>query len=100
MIQMTIKSADSQESQKIKEDKNWSTKCLLYVELGKTRIQKDEKHAKWVVGRLNIWVPEIREKEKVLVSISEGQLATIKVRNNACIVLEGEKGLQSSCQKF
>ena len=51
---MTIKSADSQESQKIKEDKNWSTKCRLYVELGKTRIEKDEKHAKWVVGRLNI----------------------------------------------
>ena len=56
----------------------------------KNRIEKDEKHAKWVVGRLNIWVPELREKQKVLVNISEGQLAPIKIRNNVCIVLEGE----------
>ena len=61
------------------------------MELGKTRIEKDEKHSKWVVGRLKIWVPELREKVKVLVNISEGQLATIKIRNNVCIVLEGEK---------
>ena len=57
----------------------------------KTRIEKYEKHAKWVVGRLKIWVPELREKEKVLVNISEGQPAPIKIRNNACIVLEDEK---------
>ena len=57
----------------------------------KTRIEKYEKHAKWVVSRLKIWVPELREKEKVLVNISEGQPAPIKIRNNACIVLEGGK---------
>ena len=61
------------------------------IQMKKTRIEKDEKHAKWVVGRLKIWVPELREKEKVLVNISEGLLAPIKIRNNVCIVLEAEK---------
>ena len=61
------------------------------IQMEKTRIGKDEKHAKWVVGRLKIWVPELGEKEKVLVNISEGLLAHIKIRNNVCIVLEAEK---------
>ena len=60
------------------------------IQMKKNRIEKDEKHAKWVVGRLNIWVPELREKQKVLVNISEGQLAPIKIRTNVCIVLAGE----------
>ena len=46
MIQMTVESPDSQESQKIKKEEHWSTTCLLHVELGKTKIEKDENYAK------------------------------------------------------
>ena len=38
-----------------------------------------------------VWVPELGEKEIVLVNISEGQLATIIRRHNIVIALEDKK---------
>ena len=50
MIQVTIESADSQELQKTRKTNTGQQR--KHVVLGKTRVEKDEKHAKWVVGRL------------------------------------------------
>ena len=52
MIQVTIESADSQELQKTRKTNTGQQR--EHVVLGKTRVEKDEKHAKWVVGRLKI----------------------------------------------
>ena len=51
------------------------------------------------MSQKKVWVPELGEKDIVLVNISEGQLATIITRNNIVIALEDKK-LLKSCRKL
>ena len=68
-----------------------------HVEFSTIRMKKDEDHVKRVVARLKLWVNDLWKKERPLVNICDGTIASDKMVQN---VLSTRKTVEDAMTKY